>query len=236
MPTDNQQLQTVPSESIFSLQAFEHGQRIAKMIASSSLIPSEYQGRVDNVMIAMEMANRMNISPLMVMQNLYIVKGKPGWAGKFVIAIINGSKRFTELEFELSGEGDNYGYTAYAMRDGKRVDGTKVDWKMVKGEGWLDKPGSKWKTMPEQMFRYRAAAFFGNVHTPDLLMGMQTSEEIIDITTVINEKVDKEHERMVKMIEQAETVEDLDKLGEHITAEQVDLFDEKRTKLKAQKK
>jgi|SRR5690242_2061866 len=177
------QLETIPNQSAFSLQGFEHAQRVAKMLSISTLIPEQYRGKVENVMIAMEMSNRMNISPLMVMQNLYIVKGNPGWSGPFVIAMINSSKRFlTSLDFEKSGEGDNYGYTAWCLNlDGKRIEGTKVDWKMVKGENWLDKPGSKWKTMPEQMFRYRAAAFFGRVHTPDLLMGMQTADEIIDI-------------------------------------------------------
>lgn len=179
MSTDNQQLQTVPNESTFSLQSFEHAQRVAKMLASSSLIPSEYQGRVDNVMIAMEMANRMNISPLMVMQNLYIVKGKPGWSGQFVIAIINNSNRFSsQLKFELGGEGDNYGCLAWALdKEGVRIEGTRIDRKMVRDEGW----GAKWKTMEDQMFKYRAAAFFGRLHTPDLLMGMQTAEEIIDV-------------------------------------------------------
>ncbi len=184
---NNQQVTTleqIPTQSAFGVQTFEHAQRVAKMLASSSLIPEAYRGKVENVMIAMEMGNRMNISPLMVMQNLYIVKGNPGWSGPFVIAIINSSKRFLkDLAFEKSGkEGtDDYGYTAFTFNtDGNKVEGTKVDWKMVKGEGWLDKQGSKWKTMPEQMFRYRSAAFFGRAHAPDLLMGMQTADEIID--------------------------------------------------------
>lgn len=179
---ETNQLQQVTNESTFSIQSFEHAQRVAKMLASSSLIPEAYRNRVDNVMIAMEMSHRMNISPIMVMQNLYIVKGNPGWSGSFVIATINNSSRFGDkLKFEKSGEGDSYGYTAVTTnKDGKRIEGTKIDWKMVKAEGWLDKTGSKWKTMPEQMFKYRAASFFGREHCPDLLMGMQTIEEVID--------------------------------------------------------
>lgn len=178
------ELQTIPNESTFSLQSFEHAQRVAKMLASSDLIPTAYRNRIDNVMIAMEMANRMSLSPIAVMQNLYVVNGMPGWSGKFVIATINGSKRFaTELDFEISGEGDDYGYTAYAIdKNGITRRGTKVDWKMVKAEGWLNKTGSKWKTMPEQMFKYRSASFFGNAYCPDLLMGIQTYEEIIDVS------------------------------------------------------
>lgn len=51
---------------------------------------------------------------------------------------------------------------------------------MVKAEGWLSKTGSKWKTMPQLMFRYRAAAFFARIYAPDITLGMQTAEEIYD--------------------------------------------------------
>ncbi len=226
------------AESAFSLKNFEHAQRVAKMIATSSLVPQQYQGKVENVMIAMEMANRMGISPLMVMQNLYIVKGNPGWSGSFVIGVINGSKRFDEnIEFEFTGTGDEYGCRAVTTRKGKRIESTKIDWKMVKGEGWLDKPGSKWKTMPDQMFRYRAAAFFGRAHTPDLLMGMQTAEEIMDIQSEeVKPKIDKEAERVVLMIQDAKTMEDLKAVEPHVKPEQLDLYIVKQDELKAAKK
>lgn len=225
------------TESAFSLQNFEHAQRVAKMIAASSLVPQAYQGKVENVMIAMEMAHRMNISPLMVMQNLHIVKGNPGWSGSFVIALINGSKRFDgDLKFDSGGDGDDYGVLAYAIdKTGKRLEGTKVTWKMVKGEGWLNKDGSKWKTMPEQMFRYRSATFFGRIHTPDLMMGMQTAEEIIDVesTVISSQKINKEAERIVLMIKDAKTLEDLKAIEPHIREPQLDLFEEKKQQLSA---
>lgn len=233
----SEQSTQLTTESAFSLQNFEHAQRVAVMMAKSTLIPEAYRGKVENVMIAMEMSHRMNISPLMVMQNLYIVKGNPGWAGQFVIALINGSKRFDDnLEFEFSGKDDTYGCIAFTTRKGKRIESTKVDWKMVKGEGWLDKPGSKWKTMPDQMFRYRSAAFFGRAHTPDLLMGMQTAEEIIDVQSeVINQDVnkkDKEAERVVLMIKDAKTIEDLKNIEPHVQEPQLDLFTVKMDELK----
>ena len=38
--------------------------------------------------------------------------------------------------------------------------------------------------MPELMIRYRAAAFWGRLYASDLLLGMQTQEEALDIETV----------------------------------------------------
>lgn len=222
------------NESAFSLQTFEHAQRVAKMLASSSLIPKEYQNRVDNCMVALEMANRNGSSPLMVMQNLHIIQGRPSWSSTFIIASINSCGKFKfDLAWKSSGTGDEYGYEAFTVgKDGEEKISPKVTWKMVKEEGWLAKPGSKWKTMPELMFRYRSAAFFGRLHTPEILMGMQTQEEILDVVhTEVPPKVDKEAERVVLMITDAKTVEELDNLVEHVKPEQMDLFKDKKNKL-----
>lgn len=67
------------------------------------------------------------------------------------------------------------------LSSGKVCTGAPVTWDMVKAEGWYDKSGSKWKTMPDQMFRYRAAAFFARTFCPDVLMGLQTVEETRDV-------------------------------------------------------
>ena len=52
---------------------------------------------------------------------------------------------------------------------------------MAKKEGWFNKSGSKWQTMPEQMLRYRAAAFWQRVYCPEISMGFMTTEEAEDI-------------------------------------------------------
>jgi hypothetical protein len=37
------------------------------------------------------MTNRMNADPLMVMQNMHVIEGRPSWSSKWIIACINGS-------------------------------------------------------------------------------------------------------------------------------------------------
>lgn len=159
--------------------------RVAKTIANSSLIPEAYRGNPADCFVACEIANRMGLSPLVVLQNMYVVKGKPGWSGQACIAIINGTGQFSPLDFVWVGKAgeDTFGCYATATRksDGQKLCGAAVTMSMVKAEGWLDKNGSKWKTMPEQMFMYRAAAFFARVHCPNALMGFQTVEELQDV-------------------------------------------------------
>lgn len=184
--------QTSPSlnDAFGNKDSFEHAQRVAKMISSSSIVPAMYKQSPENpnglanTLIAMEMSNRMRIAPLMVMQNLYIVHGKPSWAGQFVIAIVKASGLFKEVDLIMDGDVDdetlNCRMVAKDAKTGSIKKGTKVTWKMAVAEGWVNKSGSKWKTMPEQMICYRAAAFFGRLHCPELLMGMQTVEEVRD--------------------------------------------------------
>jgi len=180
---------TGSSGSVFSgIAAFEDAQRIAKALASSTLIPPQFQGQQGfaNCLVALEIANRMRMSPFQVMQNLHIIHGRPSWSSQFIIALINGCGRFEPLQYELSGEGDGASCRCFAVEkaSGKTVTGPTVSMAMAKAEGWATKSGSKWRTMPELMLRYRAAAMFGRLYVPDLLVGIQSQEEVVDVEEV----------------------------------------------------
>jgi hypothetical protein len=168
----------------FDLQGFELLQRVAKAFASSTLVPQQYQGNVPNCMIALNLARRLGADELMVMQNLYIVHGNPGWSSKFLIASVNTCGRYESLRYEWRGQpnADDFGCRAWTVErsTGTRLDGVWIDWKMVKAEGWNKKSGSKWLTMPDQMFVYRAAAFWQRAYAPEISMGLSTAEELAD--------------------------------------------------------
>lgn len=167
------------------MTAIKTAYKIAGMLSKSSLVPQAYKNNPVDCMIAMEMTQRTNFPLLMVMQNLYIIQGKPSWSGQFCTAVVNASGRFSPLAFVqlLNEDGSLKGYYAKATRlsDGSVCEGSPVTWDTVSGEGWDKKPGSKWKTMPDLMFHYRAAAFFVREHCPDLLCGLQTAEEVQDV-------------------------------------------------------
>lgn len=167
-----------------TLAGFELAQRMAGALSKSTLLPQQFQGNVANCLVLLDIASRfksMGVSPFTVAQQLVVVHGRPAWMGQFVIAIINRSGLFAQgLQFQFDGEGDQYGCTAWTIRkDGSRAEGVKITLAMVKGEKWIS--NTKWTNMPEQMFQYRAAAFFGRIHCPELLMGYQTSDELEDV-------------------------------------------------------
>ena len=178
-----------PSGGVFSgIQQFEDAQRIAKALAQSTLIPPQFQGQQGfaNCLVALNIARRMAMDPLMVMQNLNIIHGRPSWSSQFIIGLINGCGRFNPLRYELTGKGETLACTCVAteIATGQELRGPEVSMAMAKREGWATKAGSKWQSMPELMIRYRAAAFWGRLYIPDLLVGIQTQEEVLDIEPV----------------------------------------------------
>ena len=187
--TQSTAITTQSSGSVFSgIQAFEEAQRIAKALASSTLIPPAFQGQQGfaNCLVALEIANRMRISPFLAMQHLHVIHGRPSWSSSFIIAMVNGCGRFSPLRFEMSGEGDSLACYARAtdLASEQELKGPTITMAMAKKEGWSTKTGSKWATMPELMISYRAAAFWGRLYASDLLLGLQTQEEAIDIQQV----------------------------------------------------
>ena len=157
----------------------------AQFYASSTIVPAEYQNNPSNCFIAIEMANRMGANPFQVMQSLNVIKGKPSWSSSFIIAAINQSGRFkTPINYKMEGSASDNSLSCIAWavsKDGTKCESIKVTMQMAKAEGWLDKTGSKWKTMPELMIRYRAASFFGRQFCPDLLLGLMTTDEVKDV-------------------------------------------------------
>lgn len=229
---------TLTSVNFFDPVQFDTVQRMSKLFASSKLVPAMYQiggmvkkGKdsvpvskdeaIANCMIALDVATRIGASPLMVMQNLAIIEGRPSWSSKFLIATVNSCGRFEPLKFKLTNLGmlGKFNVTEYVW-NGKykeavtrEFDGTKIPnlqcvayttkkgfdevlesspitLRMAIEEGWYTKNGSKWRTMPEQMLRYRAASFWTNAYAPELSMGMRTTEEVYDFVDITDTAVD----------------------------------------------
>lgn len=180
------QRQPTAGESAFALAV-----RQARSVASSSVVPAAYRGEENlaNVMVAMEVAQRIGASPMAVMQNLHVIQGKPSFSASFLIATVNASGNFTPMRFETVGDdpaNDDYRVRARAKdkETGEELLGPWITWAMVKAEKWHSKPGSKWVTMPALMFMYRAAAFWTRVYSPELSLGLHTTDEMHDIGTV----------------------------------------------------
>ncbi len=180
---------------VFSgIAAFDAAQRMAKALCSSTLVPRDYQGQqgLANSLIALEIAGRMRLSPLVVMQNMTPIHGRPTWSSKFLIATVNASGRFSPLRFVFDDKEKPTCCYAVATdkATGEVLEGETITLELARKEGWWsrkDRNGnetSKWQTMTGQMLRYRAAAWWSNVYCPEIALGLITQEEALDIEAV----------------------------------------------------
>lgn len=247
MTTEQLRTQRKPDDveaSFNTYRGFQAMSHMAESLANSTIIPEAFRNTimvkdrydqqakkwlykpesnpngVSNCIIALNMAQRLGADPMMIMQNLYLVDGRPSWSSQFIIAAINSSGRYSPLRFDITGGDEeieipyavtewvynqatkkkepvesnqvahvkNYKCVAWVIEKatGERLESTPITMEMAVKEGWYQKNGSKWQSMPEQMLRYRAASFFGRIYAPDLLMGLRSQDEevesMIDVT------------------------------------------------------
>ena len=264
--TNELQIIQAKKEAEFSLtpvglavKKFEAMQRMAKMYCSSTIVPEIYRGEnnIGNCVIAIDMAMRMEANPLMIMQNLYVVKGNPSWSSKFLIATINMSGKYTSLRYgkvkyndtvwggtkgrnttvtkEFDGTDiDNIECVAYAteLATGEVLESDPITIEMAVKEGWYTKSGSKWVTMPSLMLTYRAAAFWQRAYCPEISMGFMTKEEaddVRDIRDVEYEEI-KPSDKLKKLSEQAAGVEEATGVEEAATPTEKEESDEKQNR------
>lgn len=177
-----------PVENWTDPEKFNHMARVAAMLSKSSIVPASYQGKPEDCLIAFDMASRTRTNPLMVMQNLYVVKGKPSWSGQACATLIQNSGRFSALTHIRTGTigCDDRGcyYTAIDRATGQELRGIEVTVKMAKDEGWYNQ-NPKWRNLTELMLMYRAASFFAKEFCPDIMMGVSADDEMYDATPAV---------------------------------------------------
>jgi len=127
----------------------------------------------------------MGVDPMMLLQNIHVINGRPGMEAKFAIALCNSKGVFKgpiRYELKKDNSGKPFSCTAWAIdkETGERVE-EYVDMDMARAEGWTNKEGSKWKTIPSLMLKYRSAMWLIRTTCPEVLMGMRTVDEIEDI-------------------------------------------------------
>lgn len=195
-------------------ESFEKAQRfLAPLMLPKSAVPVAFRGNenMGNALMALEVARRLKMPYLMVVQNLHPIHGRLSWASSYIIAAINSTGKFKGgLRFrrkDLGKKKVKYGYwqggkydqdrkrvegmmeiddfsiTAYGIdKDtGEEVCGVACTIELAVKEGWYLKNDSKWQTMPELMSHYRAATFFGRLYCPEVLVGLHTADEAEDI-------------------------------------------------------
>jgi len=168
--------------TLLNVPVFEQMQRAAKLFSSSGLVPKSFENNQAACFVGLQLAAQLGINPFMLFQKIYNVGGKIGIEAQVAIAIANQRGIFEgPIEHVFDGKGTTRSCTAVAViAKSKKTVTLKIDWETVEKEGWNKKGGSKWLTMPDQMFRYRSSLWLIRTYAPETLMGLSSIDELQD--------------------------------------------------------
>lgn len=161
---------------------YEHLQRVAELYANSDMVPSHFRGKIENCFIGLQMAVRLGVDPFMFLQKCYVIHGRPAIETQLAVALANSAGVFDgPIRYEMGGEGDGYGCTAWAVHKGmsERCE-QQVTIGMAKKMGWWGKKDSLWPKMTGQMLKYRSAMWLIRHECPEVIMGLLSRDEAVD--------------------------------------------------------
>lgn len=165
----------------FDPQRVETLMRMADVYSKTTLIPKHFQGKPNDCFVIMQLAARVGMDPIGMLQRTYVVHGKPGMEAKLMIAMVNQRGPFRgPITYKHTGTGDNRKCVASAVirATGQEVT-AECNVQMAKDNGWWS--NNKWQSLTDLMLSYRAASFLINMYCPEVTMGMATVEELADV-------------------------------------------------------
>jgi hypothetical protein len=163
----------------------------AQDLSKSTMIPMQYQNNYANCLVALEYANRTGQSPLQVMQSLNVIQGRPSWDSKALIGMINTSGKYDhDLRFTYgkNDKGEIDSCFAWTKKNGEIIEGIPYTMAKAEKEGLLKKNNSFWGKDHVLMLTYRAVSRFASINCPEITLGLYTTEEVRDFTSISNNK------------------------------------------------
>lgn len=156
----------------FAPQTMDEAIRFAEILASSSIVPKEYQGSPGNVLVAVQWGMEIGLQPLQAMQNIAVINGRPSIWGDAALALVRGSGQLEQIVEECDGQTA----TCTVTRRGELPTVRSFTMEEAKRAGLAGKQGP-WTQYPRRMLQLRARAFALRDVFPDVLRGIGIAEE-----------------------------------------------------------
>lgn len=162
--------------------ALDHRYRLAKAFSMSGMVPPHFQGKPEACLVAMLYAEQLGEHPMLLFQEMSVINGRPNTSSRFAISRANKSGLLQgPITWKSKGQGDALEVTASAsLRETGEVITATVTMKEAAADGWTR--NSKYKSIPEQMLRWRAATRLINLYIPEVLFGLGVKEEVEQVT------------------------------------------------------
>jgi hypothetical protein len=180
-------------DSLFSAALFPHYQKVAETLAKSDMVPKDYRGKPDNVLVAMEMGYQLGLPVAQCLQDIAVINGRPSLWGDGLLALALSHPECQGIKEEPMYEGGIVvGYTCSVKRKGHDEHTKSFTLKQAKAAGLLGKPGP-WTQYLERMLQMRARVAIKDKFA-DALRGFKVVEidEYDDATLIQGEVINTE--------------------------------------------
>ncbi len=184
-------------DSLFSKELAPHYMQLASQLSKSTMVPKPYQGKPQDLFIAMAMGYQIGLSVEQAIQAIAVINGKPCLWGDDALALCMTHKDFEDIqEAPIRNSNDTVtGYVCTVKRKGMSPSIKNFTLDMAKKAGLLSKTGP-WTQYPERMLQLRARAYALRDIFPDALKGIKTREEAEDYVDVEVKVVDDKVSRV----------------------------------------
>jgi hypothetical protein len=164
----------------FAPVTLDEAMRFSEMLSKSQMVPKAYQGKPEDVLVAVQWGKELGLAPLQALQNIACINGKPSVYGDAAMALVQASSVCEGIEEFFEGEGTpNPIAVCVAHRRNRTPVTAKFSVEDAKRAGLWNKPGP-WQAYPKRMMQMRARGFALRDAFPDVLKGLITAEEAQD--------------------------------------------------------
>lgn len=172
-------LQTTNQQG-FAPTTLDEAMRFSDMLAKSSMVPKAYQGKPEDVLVAVQWGKELGLAPLQALQNIACINGKPSVYGDAAMALVQNSPVCENIEEFIESEGTpNPTAVCVAHRKNRTPITARFSVEDAKRAGLWGKQGP-WTAYPKRMLQMRARGFALRDAFPDVLKGLITVEEAND--------------------------------------------------------
>jgi hypothetical protein len=172
-------LQTTNQQG-FAPTTLDEAMRFSDMLAKSSMVPKAYQGKPEDVLVAVQWGKELGLAPLQALQNIACINGKPSVYGDAAMALVQNSSVCENIEEFVEGEGTpNPTAVCVAHRKNRTPITARFSVEDARRAGLWGKQGP-WTAYPKRMLQMRARGFALRDAFPDVLKGLITVEEAND--------------------------------------------------------
>jgi len=164
----------------FAPQTLTEAMEFSKLLAESSMVPKQYQGKPQDVLVCVQWGTELGLAPMQALQNIAVINGKPSVYGDAAIALVQASPVCEDIEEYVEGEGTpNPVAVCVAKRRGRKPVIARFSVEDARRAGLWGKQGP-WTQYPKRMMQMRARGFALRDAFPDVLKGLITAEEAQD--------------------------------------------------------